>query len=1373
MNVRVKKKRMFGACILLLMGLLTVYVMVFASADDDDSYSLVIEKVFDVSQIDKEAQKDVQAAAESQEYTFLIEGTKRGTDSNGGTEDVAVKEKVTLPIIDDNGKKVWRSEPIKFGVPYNVTVTEITDTIDLGEIKGKHYNMSDSSSNASIPVNSRKHELELKNNSRLTISRPGAGDGENVPEMLWYRVTSRAEDGHSTKDFTPIDVRFTLGPGDSKEVNELQSGVLQAGIYTIEQIAAPSGYRLQLMRREDTVEAGEEGRFYINGTPGSLTLTAGGTAGDGATHYYVVERTQTEEGDESVFVTRNVSIASGEKYILDNLPKGGYTVTEYSIDVNEAFEVTVPQTKILRTLSNLSSAPQYESYRTFSLPSGTSYIRLTSFGPLYDSDKKVIVDDNLKYTFSYGVGNENGNIAAVSIKGTYKAVSTPYLLNNPTARYPDPTNGMKIGFRTQGLKNTAAKYIMVNWTEYSEKEQMKRCDQAGVVYTNGITVGDSGWMRIKAPNVTPGSSGVAYYYTIRNNKGKLITFSAGATDKEGTSIKLQAGKSIKLTGLTPGSYKITETIEWKRVGFTMEITGLPFGTTEAGKEFDIHVGGKRDLTISKPALLDAPEDTTDPRTYTFSVTGPGFSEKVEIQAGESETITLPREGDYKVAPVRDALEVYELKYTDSGAVYGTASGKNASLVFTNVFKAGDYGYRYIHEYYVKEADGTYTYEGNSQVTTRLGCDNQDEIYTAGQIDKVTSFQGNQYTHFGEAYGWVDGIPMPAAQSDPGVEVPADLNGLLPPDAVGEGEKFPEETPSDGEEGKLPEGAPPNGEEGKLPEETPPNGEEGKLPEEAPPDGEEKLPEGAPPNGEEQSPEGEKQEALSMVSYSSGGTGATEKDSEGLISKGTGYASDRTLLNYGPEEGKDHIGVTEDASRIIILRYYRDRQPVGTYNVIHVYYFRDEKGDIREGTSGINKLDGELGVKYTGEGVEKVYEFKPEGADSPYTYTWDGRPQYGVVEEYTGSSSPEDEFADNNMLYRPNNKWTAAEGTEEGNQIIILRYYRERSQEGYYNIVHEYYFRQAGESQDSTEDQTEEAEASPENASPRMASMRIQEDDVSEFNGTLSRNDGYVYTFEGRTRVDSIAAPLSQTYTATKDDWKTSYEKRNYSFIEAGYGSVLPDDAYSCDPHQQWAASTPEGSEIIILRYYREDTKNPPDQPQEPKPEDPTPPDDPDPRDPPGGPETPPRTPETPPETPETPPETPETPPETPETPPETPPEDPETPPETPETPPENPESPPENPEQERYLTELPDPNAPDCPETVTIWEDGVPKTYVRIWDPESEEWVWVPEDEIPRGSMEAPRTGDDSWISLWTALAAGSLCGLVLLASDRRKRTEN
>ena len=73
MNVKSGGKRIFGACVLLVMAVLAVCTVAFATESDTrDSYSLVIEKKFAA-----DTPEEVLAEAKKQTYTFRIEGTVR------------------------------------------------------------------------------------------------------------------------------------------------------------------------------------------------------------------------------------------------------------------------------------------------------------------------------------------------------------------------------------------------------------------------------------------------------------------------------------------------------------------------------------------------------------------------------------------------------------------------------------------------------------------------------------------------------------------------------------------------------------------------------------------------------------------------------------------------------------------------------------------------------------------------------------------------------------------------------------------------------------------------------------------------------------------------------------------------------------------------------------------------------------------------------------------------------------------------------------------------------------------------------------------------------------------------------------------------
>lgn len=91
---------------------------------------------------------------------------------------------------------------------------------------------------------------------------------------------------------------------------------------------------------------------------------------------------------------------------------------------------------------------------------------------------------------------------------------------------------------------------------------------------------------------------------------------------------------------------------------------------------------------------------------------------------------------------------------------------------------------------------------------------------------------------------------------------------------------------------------------------------------------------------------------------------------------------------------------------------------------------------------------------------------------------------------------------------------------------------------------------------------------------------------------------------------------------------------------------------------------------------------------------------------------------------------------------------------------------------------LPDPNDPDSPDTITIEEDGVPLTFIKVWDPEIEEFVYIPEDDVPLSNAEpeisSPQTGttglDVTEAAALLAVAFGA-GGIVLLRKAREDRS--
>lgn len=85
---------------------------------------------------------------------------------------------------------------------------------------------------------------------------------------------------------------------------------------------------------------------------------------------------------------------------------------------------------------------------------------------------------------------------------------------------------------------------------------------------------------------------------------------------------------------------------------------------------------------------------------------------------------------------------------------------------------------------------------------------------------------------------------------------------------------------------------------------------------------------------------------------------------------------------------------------------------------------------------------------------------------------------------------------------------------------------------------------------------------------------------------------------------------------------------------------------------------------------------------------------------------------------------------------------------------------------------LPDPNEQDSPDKITIIDDeGVPKTYIKVADPDGDEdeFVYILDDGVPLG---APETADTSSILLWGGLCLTSMQGIVALWPRKKRKDE-
>ena len=263
----------------------------------------------------------------------------------------------------------------------------------------------------------------------------------------------------------------------------------------------------------------------------------------------------------------------------------------------------------------------------------------------------------------------------------------------------------------------------------------------------------------------------------------------------------------------------------------------------------------------------------------------------------------------------------------------------------------------------------------------------------------------------------------------------------------------------------------------------------------------------------------------------------EEDAYGKWSFGVVYTADDDM---------DCATAKVNGNDIIILRYVR-KPGAGSYKVVHEYYKDSVSPENLEGKSDIYTVELEE------EEFKKQLEYKASGVTKEPDYN-------GVTYTYQPQSDAYGKMDSGRETYQPNSGMTYVKATENGEQIIILRYVR--SGLGSYKVVHEYY-------KDSV---------APEN-------------------------------LEGRTGIETIGGlPLDgKTYSASGIAWKTGFNGRTYTHVSDVYG-VMTSGAgqYQAEDTMSSVVATESGQQIIILQYVY--TPDPPDEPDLPDPNDPDSPD---------------------------------------------------------------------------------------------------------------------------------------------------------------------
>lgn len=1378
MNPDKKWKTLFSMVIMLLMCILAVGTVVFAAGTPrSSSYNLVIRKVLAAGS---------PAEAYNKEYIFRIEGL---TESGGRVEQVS--REVTI--------KGAGTAEVDFSGPTAVTVVELknrTDSInDTWFLTNTQWESS-----MYVPGLTHKSDLSIsKPNGRITIRK---GKDPALPgNTHTYVITGNNTDGAYEKI-----VRIDAG-GEPYTLSGLPIGT-----YHVEELKAPAGFLLHVADTDVPIHE-KKGTVTINGS-GSLTVRAPQQPADTIYSFIVT-------GPD---MNQIINVKAGETYTLDHLDAGEYSVEKYT-GIND-YTMTVSNKKAINgntmtySITKLTESSNWRvtldaDYATFAFDqwynlagnkaaSGTKYmVRIEGIFEKYNKDTGV---------WEY-LGKKAYNfIRTVPAKGQ-ESINDYRLLR-------DPDRENKISFLVRINYNnkdnpidTLQKFrLNVNPANYREGEEVTTTGSGTTGNTETITVGDTGRLTITKPEVmegiraNEGTNGIRYRYQI-----------TGAGQYE-NSFMLSAGGSKTLTGLKPGQYTVTETVVWPGMDqeFSLAFEDVLSATTPnsslSGTLLD--EDGSSTITIEKRKGDPKYDKYGDNRDYHFRVTGPGnLNEIIELKAGGSNTRlrdllgkeNLPA-GTYTITALDGDSTGFYLTFSDSSTV-GVMGSSTAQVTVTNTYAKEIGSYHVVHEYYYRQAPTDpfekWIPEGTNEIDSIGGQPIDDsKTYTSDEIRRLYMHNVDKdgvdtsyvYSYYDSVYGQLK--PAADAHSEETEE-----ETTTPVD----GET---ETSTDEETGTLSVRETESGEDDETGSET---GTEGTS-------GTDQEPETESGDKTETESETENHTGTEAESKAENHTG-TETESETENHTGTennARTKDSSKTDNGSKT-KDDAGVENDsktgpsvsyrpanrnASRPFVrpqplnvsfhsgteVRLLSNGQADGnsgfegntetgtvkgtesgsetgtdkaTESGSEAESDRESESGSQTGSEKESETESPSGSKSESESetekesgslkeTESDHESRPgESSEAPEETEAGAIPATETESETETESDSETESEtestqepllryrnalrmrksgrESNRYYDERDQYDVIDdkkfvtATEEGNQIIILRYVRDAAPvyAGSYKYVHEYYMR------NNDGDQFE----------GRSAVMSSRTD-------LLLNNDKY------------FASGISKVETFQPAGHPQAHE---YTHFENVYGFINTegnDPLYRVDTNKNGVIATINGNQIIILRYYRQLGDPPIDVPET---ETETPVEettdfetDPDP------------TPGTEPESEPDPDPDPD--PDPPPSVPWTRPSEPETESETESTTETETESEPVT------LPELPDPEDPDSPERVTIiGEDGVPRTYLKVWDPTTGKWIYILDEDVARSGLWAS-SGDHMNPGLWMLLGACSLCTVLVLLYHRRRR---
>ncbi len=849
------------------------------------------------------------------------------------------------------------------------------------------------------------------------------------------------------------------------------------------------------------------------------------------------------------YVTREIEVKSGENGVVEHLTEGTYTIkVAETYDGIQGYKLTLPQiTTETKTIKWYNAISTTASVKKSYTVVGGDYIGNLTYGPLYDKNGNVL--STATYKFYYGAINPDdpSKINGWSMKKAVKGSTSGNKVDLTGKDVVQRPYQSRLYVGTKEVSDSKAYSLGVSWTEYTKIKMDSNCPKTNTWYR--FEIDERGWFTISKPKDTSErGEEVIYYYEITDSNKKPIT-DFTVTDSEGNAIAKPTDKDGTTVML--------------KAGQSVTISGLPGNGTYRIKE----TADSADPMAFRVKL----EDTK------VSATTPGSTINIETLDERTVEISRPgkpaddgdREYTYKIYKDGEAEPIREIKlHSGQTTTVAEETGSKLPAGKYRIVAADDQ----IIGFDVRYTDSsslTSDYIGSAAVTFTNTFNPVEASYHViheyylKKSDGSYSFEGASPVFTKNCDG--------KSHDDDGGHTSKDVHLL----DVYKGNTYTHFSDAYGKVVSWPKG------------------------------GEEK--------------EVQLGEADSVT---------TEFINPWRGSNGSGTAEDPGTRDYAykPLDNLTHAiatkhgedGSHEGGAQIIILRYFREEtvEEQGKYNVIHVYYQRTSSGDKWEGNSELETINiGHLTnenryTTYDASTVEQILRFTPKKTDTEYSYTYDGAAYGRLVkvdndgEEYEGDGT-----AGEGWEYRKDDTMTSVKATAEGDQIIILRYYRS----GGYNVVHEYYYREkANDAEDSGDvEEGPDEDTGGEGTSEGQGISLQARDGESSFNGTLSDSDGYTYTFEGSSAIVPYSDKLEAWHDASEVDRVPQFRpngdrQHTYTSKDAVYGYMEGKDAYHLAPYKTGVTATAQGDEIIILRYYREDEPDtPPHVPDDPDDPDPT------------------------------------------------------------------------------------------------------------------------------------------------------------------------